>query len=81
MNKISSDPRYSLLTVKERKQEFDRYTHGETKTTKRRRRKTHRFRSIRLERADEERREKEAKIRQKKQDYRDLLKDSNVSTR
>jgi len=60
LNKISSDPRYSLLTVKERKQEFDRFTH---------------------ERADEERREKEAKIKQKKQDYRDLLKESNVHCR
>jgi transcription elongation regulator 1 len=28
LNKISSDPRYLLLTAKERKQEFDRYTHG-----------------------------------------------------
>ena len=28
MNKIVSDSRYSLLNAKERKQEFDRYTHG-----------------------------------------------------
>lgn len=29
-NKISHDPRFALLTAKERKQEFDRYTHGES---------------------------------------------------
>ncbi|CAF2676953.1 unnamed protein product [Rotaria sp. Silwood2] len=57
-NKIVYDPRYSLLTAKERKQEFDRYTH---------------------ERADEERREKEAKLKLKKKDFRDLLKESNVA--
>lgn len=28
LSKISSDPRYLLLTAKERKQEYDRYTHG-----------------------------------------------------
>lgn len=28
ISKISSDQRYLLLTAKERKQEFDRYTHG-----------------------------------------------------
>lgn len=28
LNKISSDSRFLLLTAKERKQEFDRYTHG-----------------------------------------------------
>lgn len=28
MSKIVSDSRYSLLNAKERKQEFDRYTHG-----------------------------------------------------
>lgn len=28
LNKISHDQRYLLLTAKERKQEFDRYTHG-----------------------------------------------------
>jgi len=32
-----------------------------------------------LERADEERREKEAKIKLKKKQFRDLLKESNVS--
>lgn len=34
-----------------------------------------------LERADEERREKEAQLKLKKKNFRDLLKDSNVSTR
>ena len=34
LNKISDDPRYSLLTVKERKQEFDRYTHGNFNSNK-----------------------------------------------
>ncbi|CAF3434386.1 unnamed protein product [Rotaria socialis] len=57
-SKIDHDLRFSLLSAKERKQEFDRYTH---------------------ERADEERREKEAKIKLKKQEYRDLLIESNVS--
>ncbi len=28
LNKICCDQRYLLLTAKERKQEFDRYTHG-----------------------------------------------------
>ncbi|CAF0964011.1 unnamed protein product [Adineta ricciae] len=60
LNKISSDPRYLLLTAKERKQEYDRYTH---------------------ERANEERREIEAKLKLKKQQFRDLLKESNVSTK
>ncbi len=32
-----------------------------------------------LERADEERREKEAKLKLKKKQFRDLLKESNVS--
>jgi transcription elongation regulator 1 len=58
LNKICYDQRYLLLTAKERKQEFDRYTH---------------------ERADEERREKEAKLKLKKKQFRDLLKESNVS--
>ncbi|UJR30629.1 hypothetical protein I4U23_018153 [Adineta vaga] len=60
LSKISSDSRYLLLTAKERKQEYDRYTH---------------------ERADEERREKEAKIKLKKQQFRDLLKESSVTTK
>lgn len=34
-----------------------------------------------LERADEERREKEAHLKLKKKNFRDLLKDSNVSTK
>jgi len=34
-----------------------------------------------LERADEERKEKEAKLKQKKNIFRDLLKDAHVSTR
>ncbi len=34
-----------------------------------------------LERADEERREKEAKLKLKKKQFRDLLKESHVSTK
>ncbi|CAF3665637.1 unnamed protein product [Adineta steineri] len=60
LNKINCDSRYLLLTAKERKQEFDRYTH---------------------ERADEERREKEAKIKLKKKKFHDLIKESNVSVK
>ncbi|CAF0783715.1 unnamed protein product [Didymodactylos carnosus] len=60
LNKIVFDPRYLLLTTKERKQEFDKFV---------------------KERAEEERKEKAAKLKMKKKQFQDLLKDANLSTR
>ncbi|CAF1040655.1 unnamed protein product [Didymodactylos carnosus] len=60
LNKIVFDPRYLLLTAKERRQEFDKFV---------------------KERADEERKEKAAKLKMKKKQFHDLLKDANLSTR
>lgn len=52
LHKIVFDPRYLLLTSRERKQVFEKYV---------------------KERAEEERREKRNKIRQKRDDFRSLM--------
>lgn len=52
LHKIVFDPRYLLLTSRERKQVFERYV---------------------KDRAEEERREKRNKLRQKKDDFRSLM--------
>ena len=57
MHKIVFDPRYLLLTSKERKQVFEQYV---------------------KERAEEERREKRNKLKEKKEHYRQLLEDSKL---
>uniref|UniRef100_T1IIS2 Transcription elongation regulator 1 n=1 Tax=Strigamia maritima TaxID=126957 RepID=T1IIS2_STRMM len=58
LHKIVFDPRYLLLTSKERKQVFEKYV---------------------KERAEEERREKRNKMRERKDDFRRLLEDGNLS--
>ncbi|KAG8237631.1 hypothetical protein J437_LFUL017400, partial [Ladona fulva] len=57
LHKIVFDPRYLLLTSKERKQVFEKYV---------------------KERAEEERREKRNKMRERKDEYRRLMEDANL---
>lgn len=57
LHKIVFDPRYLLLTSKERKQVFERYV---------------------KERAEEERREKRNKLRERKESFRKLLTDAHL---
>ena len=57
MHKIVFDPRYLLLTSKERKQVFEKYV---------------------KERAEEERREKRNKMKEKRDDFRRLLDEANL---
>lgn len=57
LHKIVFDPRYLLLTSRERKQVFEKYV---------------------KERAEEERREKRNKMRQKRDDFRSLMELSNL---
>lgn len=52
LHKIVFDPRYLLLTSRERKQVFERYV---------------------KDRAEEERREKRNKLRQKREEFRSLM--------
>lgn len=54
------DPRYLLLTSKERKQVFEQYV---------------------KERAEEERREKRNKLKEKKDQFRQLLEDAKLSSK
>lgn len=58
LQKIVFDPRYLLLTSKERKQVFDKYV---------------------KDRANQESKERAAALKKKKDDFRDLLKEANVS--
>jgi len=57
LHKIVFDPRYLLLTSRERKQVFEKYV---------------------KERAEEERREKRNKMRQKRDDFRSLMESSSL---
>lgn len=57
LHKIVFDPRYLLLTSRERKQVFEKYV---------------------KERAEEERREKRNKIKQKRDDFRSLMELANL---
>lgn len=57
LHKIVFDPRYLLLTSRERKQVFEKYV---------------------KERAEEERREKRNKMRQKRDDFRALMESINL---
>lgn len=57
LHKIVFDPRYLLLTSRERKQVFEKYV---------------------KERAEEERREKRNKIRQKRDEFRSLMESINL---
>lgn len=57
LHKIVFDPRYLLLTSRERKQVFEKYV---------------------KERAEEERREKRNKMRQKRDDFRTLMESANL---
>merc|ERR1712076_326091 len=57
LHKIVFDPRYLLLTSKERKQVFEQYV---------------------KERAEEERREKRNKLREKKDSYRALMEEAKL---
>lgn len=57
LHKIVFDPRYLLLTSRERKQVFEKYV---------------------KERAEEERREKRNKMRQKRDDFRALMEVANL---
>jgi transcription elongation regulator 1 len=60
LHKIVFDPRYLLLTSKERKQVFDRYVR---------------------DRAEEERREKRNRLKEKKDAFRKLLEEAKLSTK
>merc|ERR1712098_962219 len=60
LHKIVFDPRYLLLTSKERKQGFDRYVR---------------------DRAEEERREKRNRMKEKKDAFRKLLEDAKLTTK
>merc|ERR1712045_782065 len=60
LSKIVFDPRYLLLTSKERKTVFEKYVR---------------------ERADEERREKKNRLKEKRENFRKLLEESGLSTR
>lgn len=57
LHKIVFDPRYLLLTSRERKQVFEKYV---------------------KERAEEERREKRNKMRQKREEFRSLMEAANL---
>ncbi|CAM1317070.1 TCERG1 (predicted), partial [Pycnogonum litorale] len=58
LHKIVFDPRYLLLTSKERKQVFEKYV---------------------KERAEEERQEKKNRMREKREEFRKLLEESNLN--
>lgn len=60
MHKIVFDPRYLLLTSKERKQVFEKYV---------------------KERADEERQEKRNKMKMRREAFRQLMEEANLSTK
>merc|ERR1712099_136470 len=60
LHKIVFDPRYLLLTSKERKQVFDKYVR---------------------ERAEEERKEKKAKAKERKENFVDLCKEVGVTSK
>lgn len=60
LHKIVFDPRYLLLTSKERKQVFEQYV---------------------KERAEEERREKRNKLKEKKELFRQLLEEAHVTSK
>merc|ERR1711992_318836 len=60
LHKIVFDPRYLLLTSKERKQVFDRYVR---------------------DRAEEERREKRNRMREKKDAFKKILEDAKLSSK
>lgn len=60
LHKIVFDPRYLLLTSKERKSVFEKYVR---------------------ERADEERREKKNKIKERKEAFKKLLEEANLTSR
>lgn len=60
LHKIVFDPRYLLLTSRERKQVFEKYV---------------------KERAEEERKEKRNKMRQKREDFRKLMESANLHGR
>lgn len=57
LHKIVFDPRYLLLTSKERKQVFEKYV---------------------KERAEEERREKRNKMRERKEEFRRLMEEAGL---
>jgi len=57
LHKIVFDPRYLLLTSKERKQVFEKYV---------------------KDRAEEERKEKRNKMRQKREDFRSLMEEARL---
>lgn len=57
LHKIVFDPRYLLLTSKERKQVFEKYV---------------------KDRAEEERKEKRNKMRQKRDDFRKLMEEAKL---
>lgn len=58
LHKIVFDPRYLLLTSRERKQVFEKYV---------------------KDRAEEERREKRNKMRQKRDDFRTFMEQTNLN--
>lgn len=60
LHKIVFDPRYLLLTSKERKQVFEKYV---------------------KERADEERQEKRNKMKMRREAFRQLMEEANLSTK
>ena len=60
LHKIVFDPRYLLLTSKERKQVFEQYV---------------------KERAEEERREKRNKLKEKKEIFRQLLEEAHLTSK
>lgn len=60
LHKIVFDPRYLLLTSKERKQVFEQYV---------------------KERAEEERREKRNKLKEKKEQFRQLLEEAHLTSK
>lgn len=60
LHKIVFDPRYLLLTSKERKQVFEKYV---------------------KERADEERQEKRNKMKMRREAFRQLMEEANLTTK
>ncbi|XP_070540573.1 transcription elongation regulator 1-like [Ptychodera flava] len=60
LHKIVFDPRYLLLTPRERKQVFEKYV---------------------KQRAEEERKEKHSKLKEKKEEYKSLMEDAKLSAR
>ena len=60
LHKTVFDPRYLLLTSKERKLVFEKYT---------------------KDRADEERKEKAIQFKRKKDDFKELLKEANITVK